>query len=128
MKALIGSMWLSLTCVSLVLAQTGVPPCHDTRINAKGTAGAALAVSTAVVPVVDANTSRCALSITNETANAVRCSTSSGKYPLTPSTTVGYLVVPNGTLTIASQAGQQAWSCIRQGGTDSTVSVLEQLP
>ncbi len=109
-------------------AQTGVLPCHDIRVNAKGTNGAAIAVSTAVVPVVDANASRCRLTIVNETANAARCAETTGKYLLTPSATVGLFVAGNSTLALHSQAAQQAWSCIRQGGTDTAVSVAEDLP
>src|SRR5215831_11970778 len=128
MAALIGSVWLSLTFCALALAQTGVPPCHDFRINAKGANGAAIAVSTDVVPIVDANTSRCRLTITNVTANPVNCAETSGKYALVPSATVGLTIPGNTILTIPTQAGQQAWSCIRQGGTDSSVTVGEDLP
>jgi len=110
------------------MAQQPVPSCHDFRINAKGTAGAAIAVSTVVVPIVDANTSRCRLTITNATANPVNCAETTGKYTLTPSATVGLTIPGNTILTIPTQAGQQAWSCIRQGGTDSSVTVGEDLP
>ena len=109
-------------------AQEGQAPCHDMRINAKGAAGASIAVSTAVVGVVDANPSRCRLTIANETANPIKCAESTGKYILVPSATVGLFIPGNTVLVIPSQAGQQAWSCIRQGGTDSAVSVGEDLP
>lgn len=109
-------------------AQNGAPPCHDFRINAKGTSGAAIAVSTAVVPVVDANTSRCRLTITNATANPVNCAETTGKYALVPSATVGLTIPGNTILVIPTQAGQQAWSCIQQGGTASSVTVGEDLP
>lgn len=123
-----GVLWLGMGGLPVTEAQAPTPACHDIRINAKGTNGAAITVSTAVVPVVDANTSRCRLTITNATANPVNCAETTGKYQLTPSTTVGLTIPGNTILTIPTQAGQQAWSCIRQGGTDSSVTVAEDLP
>jgi|SRR5215471_5746101 len=128
MAALMGSVWLYLSFGSIVLAQNGMAPCHDFRINAKGTAGAAIAVSTAVVPIVDANTSRCRLTITNATANPVNCAETTGKYVLVPSATVGLTIPGNTILVIPTQAGQQAWSCVRQGASDSSITTGEDLP
>lgn len=118
-----------LLCLpTLGLAQDSQPQCHDMRLNAKGAAGASITVSTAAVAIVDANPSRCRLTISNETANPIKCAESTGKYILTPSATVGLSIPGNTVWVIDTQAGQQAWSCIRQGGTDSSVSVAEDLP
>jgi hypothetical protein len=109
-----------------LLAQEG--GCKDIRINAKGTSGAAISVDTAVVPIADKNTSRCRLIIVNETANPARCAETTGQFVLTPSTTVGLFIPASTIVTLPSPASQQAWSCIKQGATLTTLSVAEELP
>jgi hypothetical protein len=108
-----------------LLAQEG--GCKDIRINAKGTSGAPITVSTVAVPIAEANTARCRLYLINESANSVRCAETTGKYPLTPTTTVGFFLAGNTTLMLPSFAAQQAWSCIRVTA-DGIINVLEELP
>jgi hypothetical protein len=123
--------WVSLL-VLLTLWPAGLwaqeGGCKDIRINAKGTSGAAISVDTAVVPIADKNSSRCRLIIVNETANPARCAETTGQFPLTPSATVGLFIPASTIVTLPSAASPQAWACIKQGATLTTLSVAEELP
>lgn len=118
-----------ITLITSVTAFADQPWCVSHRINAKGSSGAAITVSSTPVVVADANTSRCHLWVTNETANAMRCAPSTGKYALTVSATVGFLWPANtAPFPVPGNYAQDEWKCIRTGGTDATVNVLENIP
>lgn len=103
--------------------------CTNVRINAKGSSGAAITVDATAggVTVADANTSRCALTLVNETANAMRCAPDTGPYPLTVTATVGAYMPPT-AYPVFGQAAQQRWKCIRTGGSSAIITVIEELP
>lgn len=123
---LFGSMLLGLPI--RVWAQTN-PACFSIQINAKGSSGAAITVDATAggVVIADGNTSRCALTIINETSNPMRCAPSTGKYALTVSSTVG-AYIPPGAYPVFGRAAQEQWKCVRTGGTSASVTVLEDLP
>lgn len=107
------------------------PGCTAQRINHKGTAGAAITVDATAggIVVAEANTSRCHLWIVNETANAMRCAPSTGKYPLVVSATVGFLMPANtAPFPVPGENAQDEWKCIRTGGSSATINVLENMP
>lgn len=113
-----------------VSAYADVPVCSSHRVNHKG-AGAAITVdaTTGGVVVADANESRCHLWIVNETANAMRCGPSTGKYAITVSATVGFLMpASTAPFPIPGSSAKDEWKCIRTGGVSATVDILESLP
>lgn len=119
------ALWLSFWANPALAQDT----CYNVRINHKGSNGAAITVdsTTGGVVIVDANTSRCTLTIINETANPMRCAPSTGPYALTVSTTVG-AYIPPGTYPVFGKSSREQWKCIRTTGTSATVSILEDLP
>lgn len=128
MWAVVGSILCLLMFVGGVAhAQSDGARCNNVRINAKGTAGAAVSVTNTAggILVVDENTSRCRLTFINETANPYRCAQSTGHpdYLLVPSATVGMWMPAVFTF---PQSGQQAWRCF--ASTTATISVVEELP
>lgn len=125
-RLLWGVLGLWLLGVRLASAQD---TCGDIRVNQKGTSGASITVDATVggVVVAEANTSRCKLTLINETANPLRCAPSGGKYPVTVTTTAG-LYLPTGVYVVFGRAAKGEWKCIRSTGTSTTLSVAEELP
>lgn len=120
-------VWLcTLTCVVLLAAsvQAQQTNCRKVRANVQN-AGSDIVVSSTPATVLEANTSRCTAVIYNYTANDMRCRdvTNDG----VPSATAGYLVSAGHWLSLGIE-GQGRWQCIRVGGSDATVSVLEDRP
>lgn len=127
--------YLVLFCCAVALLATSVQAnpiqCPSHRINHKGSSGAAVTVDATAggIVVAEANTSRCHLWIINETANAMRCAPSTGKYALTVSATVGLLWPANtAPFPVPGLQAQDEWKCIRTGGSSATVGVVEALP
>lgn len=110
-------------------AQAQNPACYSMQINAKGSSGAAITVdgTTGGIVIADANSSRCALTIINETANPMRCAPSTGKYALTVSVSVG-AYMPATYYPVFGRAAQEQWKCARTTGTSATITVIEDLP
>lgn len=120
-------LWLGfLTCLLLLASsvQAQQTNCRKARANVQN-AGSDIVVSSTPVTVLEANTSRCTAVIFNYTANDMRCRdvTNDG----VPSATTGHLVSAGHWLTLGLE-GQGRWQCIRVGGSDATVSVLEDRP
>lgn len=119
---------MMITCIS---SGADTPLCTATRVNAKGSSGVAVTVDATAggVVVADANESRCHLWIVNETANPMRCAPSSGKYPLTVSSTAGFLwPASTAPFPVPGAFAKDEWKCIRTGGSSATVGTLESLP
>lgn len=122
---------LCLVLLWSALAAASEPVCVSRRVNHKGSSGAGITVDNTAggVVVAEANSSRCHLWIVNETANAMRCAPSTGKYAMTVSSTEGFLWPANtGPFPIPGAYAQDEWKCIRTGGSSATASVLETLP
>lgn len=128
MKVLAGGVLILLCLVAGASAQQG-RVCQNTRINHKGSSGAAITVDATAggVLIAEANTSRCALTIVNETANPMRCAPSTGSYALTVTSSVGGYIPPT-AFPVFGIAAQEAWKCIRTGGSSATITVFEELP
>lgn len=103
--------------------------CYNTRINNKGSGGAAITIdnTTGGVPIVDAVSARCGFTIINKTSNPINCAPSTGPYPLVVSATVG-LYVPANVYPVLGTGGQQAWKCFQAGASSATVTISEDMP
>lgn len=99
--------------------------CKKVTVNDQGSGNADITVDATAggVSVMAANSQRCGALLTNSSANDMRC----GPTTITVTSTVGYYVKGNTTLELGLE-GQQAWRCIRTGGSSATASVAEATP
>lgn len=94
--------------------------CYHTRVSNQLTVGAT------AVRVAEKQTSRCAVTIMAVDANGARCAPGTGPYAKVVSSTVG---VPVDTSRIPTfDKEMEAIDCIRAGGSDATVIVVETYP
>jgi hypothetical protein len=115
-----------LLCVFLLVPSLswGIAPCRKVKTNLKGSpAGTTITISSSAVIVADANTSRCALTIHNTSANAVLCRSAGDG---TPTATVGKTIAGGASVSLGTE-GQEQWQCIR-ASSDATVDVMEGYP
>lgn len=90
--------------------------------NNRENSGTNFTISTTPVTILANNGNRCAAAIVNVGANNVNCAFR-GK---TPSATVGSTILPEQGITLGLGDGViQQVQCIRQGASDSTVTVWE---
>jgi hypothetical protein len=129
---------VSLLCIGVLLgwmtlasAQSPERACSQIKVNALGTAGAAITIdaTSGGILVASKNDARCGLLIKSESVNPMRCGPSTGPYAIVVSSTVGFLwpLVAEDPLWLGWGA-QEAWRCFRTTGTSNPVSVLEMVP
>lgn len=120
---------LLLLSLALPVWAANVPmsaPCQNISINLQGSGNADITVDATAggVTVMAANNHRCAVLITNSSANDMRCAPTN----ITVTSSVGYYVKGNTTLELGPGESKDAWKCIRTGGSSATASVLESVP
>jgi hypothetical protein len=100
--------------------------CKTVTVNAQGTAGADITIDNTAtgITVLAASTTRCGALVKNVGSNQIRCGPTS--HTLT-ATVYGVVVEAGQTLTFGLEA-QEAWKCIRTGGSNSTVNIAEMTP
>lgn len=116
----------SLAMLLLMAQGIHAQTCRGEKANRKGTARADIAISNTAVTIADRNTSRCALWISNNGGNAMRCSdvTNDGA----PTATAGIEFASGKERTIIDSA-QGLWQCINVSlDADTTANVSESLP
>lgn len=100
--------------------------CRRTRANLLGASRAPVVVSDSLKTVAQANQSRCSLAFINVSANDVYCADTS--IDPVPTASTGLLIKGNGNGIALGTEGQSVWQCIRAGGADGVLNVIEGLP
>jgi hypothetical protein len=114
--------WSALLPVD-VLAQSG---CRRTRGNLLGVDRAPVVVSDSVVTVAEANGSRCSLAIINVSQNDASCADTS--IDPAPTASTGILIKGNGNGIALGTESTGMWRCVRTGGADAVLNVIEGMP
>jgi hypothetical protein len=78
------------------------------------------------IPVTTSNANRCALTIVNTGGANIRCC-GHADCAAGPDSTHGAPIDTAGSFSMGAE-GQDAWSCIRTGGSSSSVAIMESLP
>lgn len=99
--------------------------CKTVAVNSQGASNADITVDATAggVAVLAASTTRCSAVIANVSANDMRCAPTT----VTVTSTAGFLVQAGAKLSLGLE-GQQAFKCIRTGGSSATASVMESTP
>lgn len=129
MRRLISLILAAALAAAAVIVPAPMPTaaavCKTVTVNDKGTGNAAITIDATAggVTVLDAKTVRCGAVIYNSSTNDMRCAPST----VTVTSTVGFLVAAGDALVLGAEA-QQAWRCIRTGGSNATADVAEATP
>lgn len=124
MRRVLGIMILLLTATGA--SGQPVPLCTKARANLLGIDKAPITVGDTATQVAVANTARCSLLLTvpQGAASGVMCLAAPDG---TPTATTGIPIAIGGSLALGTE-GQEEWRCIRTGGSDTEVVVIEGRP